>query len=191
LYHNKLGEIIDLNSEVVQFTKEIKKENIERKKSKYIAAIFDRKKRPRSPPRSIKTTNLFQDTNLEDSPSFFEYQLMIRMKNEQITKASRVVEQKKRFQMLSWRSHLPQIVYKPTYRTPLSRCGDKIMEELDSEETIHEEEMDNKRFCKKFKNTMLKSKANLKWEYKSNYLKEHLKNLSMIKLLPLLTPSMN
>jgi len=180
-----LGEIVELKSEVSQFTKEIKRENIERKKSKYIAAIFDRKKRPKSPPRLIKTTNLFQDASLEDTASFFEYQLMIKMKNAHIAKASRMMEQKKKFQALPWRSHLPQILHKAGYKMPPPKRRDKIIEGSDNDESIKGEEFNNKKFSKKFTNSMLKSKANTEWEYKLDYLKDHIKNLSMIRLLPL------
>ncbi len=107
-----IEKLLQLNEEVAKFAKEVKRENIERKKNKYIARSFC-KRRPVAPLRSIKKANLFKEIDIEDTPAYFEYQLLCRVRNEAASQVNSLIDDKKEaVSSLPWRRSSPRIISK-------------------------------------------------------------------------------
>lgn len=125
-----MDEVVTLNEQVTNFIKEAQKEKIKsKKKCKDIAAIFNEEARPKSPPRLIKTTDLFREIDL-DNPAiraeYEEFQFQHRLKLDSIATICRTVEKKKKFQaLLPWRKKIPKICLKKVYESPLVRGPEK------------------------------------------------------------------
>lgn len=76
------NNIMDLSKEVAEFTKELRLERIEKKKSPYIASIFQRKRQSYDISRPIKLSSLFKSESYQESEAFFQYQMLYKIMEE-------------------------------------------------------------------------------------------------------------
>ena len=85
-------------------------------------------------PRSIKICNLFRDTDIEDSPEYFQYALLSKLKKESST--SKVTKEDKRrtnFQILPWLKRSPNVIHEKKPNLHVSNKSSK------SNFTVYEE----------------------------------------------------
>lgn len=120
-YDPKIQKLMKLNEEVAEFRKEVYEENVYRKKDKYIETIFQPEKEEiiDTAPRSIRTTNLFRDTDIEETPAYFEYQMLnkIRKDNKSLIGKYKEDRRKKVYQPLPWGKGVPKIIVKGGSKT--------------------------------------------------------------------------